>query len=360
MKIILVTGARPDFIKIAPLMNALNRPPAIDPVLVNTGQCDDWRMCGLIFHQLAIPEPDVNLSVDGGSLASQYAAVIMRFESLLMQQRPDCVLVVGSVHRAIACVLIAAKMGIKVIHVEAGLRSFDKSMPEETNRVLTDSLSDLLFCSEQSAIDNLRREGIPDDKICFVGNVIADTLAHNREKSQISKILSALEIGDRPYAVVTVHHSSNLESKALSRVISAMKTIGREMPVIFPMHPRARAQLSVPEMQNNCSCIKFIDPLGYLDFIKLVSSAKAVFTDSGGVQEETTILNIPCLTLQANTDRPCTVEMGSNRIVGTDPDAIVEGYRRSQNSVRKVAKIPPLWDGRAAERIAETIAAVYC
>jgi UDP-N-acetylglucosamine 2-epimerase (non-hydrolysing) len=359
MKIILVTGARPDFVKIAPLINALNRPPAIDPVLVNTGQCDDWRMCGLIFHQLAIPEPDINLSADGGSLASQYAAVIMRFESLLMQQRPDCVLVLGNVHRAIACVLIAAKMSIKVIHVEAGLRSFDKSMPEETNRVLTDSLSDLMFCSEQSAIENLRREGIADSKICFVGNLIADALVRNRERAEASKILSALEIGNSPYAVVTVHHRSNLESKALSGIISAMKIIGREMPVIFPMHPRVRARLSVPEMQSS-SRIKFIDPLGYLDFIKLVSSAKAVVTDSGGVQEETTILNVPCLTLQANTDRPCTVEMGSNRVVGTDPDAIVEGYRRSQNGGRKAAKIPPLWDGRAAERIAETIAAVYC
>jgi UDP-N-acetylglucosamine 2-epimerase (non-hydrolysing) len=360
MKIILVTGARPDFVKVAPLINALNRPPAIDPVLVNTGQCDDWRMCGLIFHQLAIPEPDINLSVDGGSLASQYAAVIMRFESLLMQQLPDCVLVLGNVHRAIACVLIAAKMRIKVIHVEAGLRSFDRSMPEETNRVLTDNLSDLLFCSEQSAIENLRREGVPESKICFVGNLIADTLVRNREKAEASKILSALEIGNSPYAVVTVHHRSNLESTALSRIISAMKIIGREMPVIFPMHPRTRARLSLSEIQSNSSRIKFIDPLGYLDFIKLISSAKVVFTDSGGVQEETTILNVPCLTLQANTDRPCTVEMGSNRIVGTDPADILEGYRSGQNGGRKVAKIPPLWDGRAAERIAETLAAVYC
>jgi UDP-N-acetylglucosamine 2-epimerase (non-hydrolysing) len=361
MKIILVTGARPDFIKIAPLMNALKRPPAIDPVLVNTGQCADWRMCGLIFHQLAIPEPDVNLSVDGGSLASQFAAVMMRFESLILQQHPDCILVVGNVHHAIACVLIAAKMRIKVIHVEAGLRSIDRSMPEETNRILTDSLSDLLFCSEQSAIDNLRREGIPDNKICFVGNVIIDTLLRNRQRTEISKILPALELGNRPYAVITVHHRPNVEdSGALASIISAMKIIGRDMPVVFPMHPDTRKRISAAEMQQNHSNIKFIDPLGYLDFIKLLSSAKVVFTDSGGVQEETTILNVPCLTLQTNTDRPCTVEIGSNLVVGTEPDAIIEAYRHSQNGGRKVAKqTPPLWDGRAAERIAETIATVY-
>jgi UDP-N-acetylglucosamine 2-epimerase (non-hydrolysing) len=360
MKIVLVTGARPDFVKIAPLLDTLNRPSAINPVLVNAGQWDDWRMCGLIFHQLAMPEPDVNLSLEEGSLASQYAAVIERFESLLTEQRPDCILVVGNVHRAIACVLIAAKMGIKVIHVEAGLRSFDRSMPEETNRVLTDSLSDLLFCSEHCAIENLRREGVPENKICFVGNLIADTLIRNKEKAESSKILSALEVESKPYAVVTVHHRSNLDFAALSGIISAMKNVGRDMPVIFPMHPRTRARLSVSEMQRNSSCIKFIDPLGYLDFIKLASSAKVVFTDSGGVQEETTILNVPCLTLQAKTDRPCTVEMGSNRVVGTDPDCIIKGYKSSQNAGRRTNRIPPLWDGKAAERIAQTLAAVYC
>ncbi len=360
MKIILVTGARPDFIKIAPLMNALKRPPAIDPLLVNTGQCADWRMCGLIFHQLSIPEPDVNLSVDGGSIASQFAAVMMRFESLLAQQNPDCVLVIGNVHHAIACVLIAAKMRIKVIHVEAGLRSFDRSMPEETNRILTDSLSDLLFCSEQVAMENLRREGIPERKICLVGNVIADTLLHNREKADISKILPALELSDKPYAVITVHHKPNVENPdAFGGILSAMRTIGRDMPVVFPMHPNVRRRISEAEMRTGGANIRFIDPLGYLDFIKLLSSAKVVFTDSGGVQEETTMLNVPCLTLQENTDRPCTVEIGSNRVVGTDPAAIIEAYRRSQNGGRKIAKTPPLWDGRAAERIAETLAAIY-
>jgi UDP-N-acetylglucosamine 2-epimerase (non-hydrolysing) len=361
MKIILVTGARPDFIKTAPLMNALRRPPAIEPVLVNTGQYADWRMCGLIFHQLSIPEPEINLNVDGGSLASHFAAVMMRFESLLVQQRPDCILVLGNVHHAIACVLIAAKMRIKVIHVEAGLRSLDRSMPEETNRILTDSLSDLLFCSEHSAIENLRREGIPESKICFAGNVIIDTLLHNRKRAETSKILPALELDNIPYAVATVHHRSNVENAdTLKDIISTMKIVGRDMPVVFPMHPEARKGISESEMKDSHHNIRFIDPLGYLDFIRLISSAKVVFTDSGGVQEETTYLNVPCLTLQMNTDRPCTVEMGSNIAVGTDPGAIIEAYRHSQNGGRKIAKTPPLWDGRAAERIAATIATMYC
>jgi UDP-N-acetylglucosamine 2-epimerase (non-hydrolysing) len=360
MKIILVTGARPDFIKIAPLLKALNRIPGINSVLVNTGQWADWRMCGLIFQQLAISAPDINLSIGSGSLASQFASVMMNCESLMLRERPDCVLVVGNVHYAIACVLIAAKMRIKVIHVEAGLRSLDHSMPEDTNRVLTDSVSDLLFCSEQNAVDNLRREGIPDNKICFVGNVIIDTLLRNRQKAEISKILPALELADSPYAVATVHHKPNVDnSKVLSSIISTMKIISRDMPVIFPIHPKTRTQLPESVIRNNNSNIKFIDPLGYLDFIKLISSAKVVLTDSGGVQEETTILNVPCLTLHDNTDRPCTVEMGTNLAVGNNPDAILEAYRESQNGGRKIAKNPPLWDGQSAERIAETIAVVY-
>jgi UDP-N-acetylglucosamine 2-epimerase (non-hydrolysing) len=360
MRIVLIAGTRPDLMKIAPLLRAIERSPGIETVLLHTGQTADWRMNGLIFRQLAIPEPDVNFGVDGGSLASQLAAVMMRFESMVTQMRPDCILVFGNVHRALACVLIAAKLHIKIIHVEAGLRSFNRTMPEEINRILTDSLSDLLFCSETCCLDNLRQEGVPESKMHLVGNVLVDTLLCYRQRAEASKILRALELNPGRYAVATIHHSSNTDDPAtFSRILSALKIIGREMPVVFPIHPRTRAQLPAEVVCRHPE-VRYIDPLGYLDFVKLMSSAGVVLTDSGGIQEETTVLNVQCLTLGKNTDRPCTVEMGSNRVVGTDPDRIIEAYRHCQNGGRKTAKVPPLWDGRASERIAKTIAASCC
>jgi UDP-N-acetylglucosamine 2-epimerase (non-hydrolysing) len=360
MKIMLVAGTRPDFIKIAPLMYALNHPPAMESILVHTGQEKDWRMNGVFFQQLSIPDPDVSLDSDGSSVAARLTTIMLRFEPLLKKHHPDCVIVVGNVHHAIGCVLIAAEMGIKIVHVDAGLRSPDRNIPEEIERILADHLSDLLFCTEQSAIDNLIREGIPKSKIVLAGNVTIDSLWRYWNKARTSKILPALELPDSGYAVLTMHHRPNVrDSSAFSRVISAMRTIGRDMPVVFPMHPRSRERLTVEQMCRDHPMIRFIDPLGYVDFLKLISSAKVVFTDSGGVQEETTVLNVPCLTLRDSTDRPCTEEMGSNYVVGTDPDRIVDVYRHSQNGGRKTAATPPLWDGCASERIANTIAAMY-
>jgi UDP-N-acetylglucosamine 2-epimerase (non-hydrolysing) len=356
MKILLVAGTRPDFVKIAPLMNALNQPPFIESMLVHTGQHSDWRMSGLFFHQLAISDPDENLDIDGSSLAAKLASVVLRFEALLKKHCPDYVLAIGDVKHAIGCVLLAAEMRVKIIHVEAGLRSLERSKFEEIERVITDHLSDLLFCTEQSAVDNLLREGIPESKIFLVGNVIIDTLLRFKNRANASKILSALELMDSGYAVLTMHHNQNIEnSAAFSRIISAMETIGHDMPVVFPMHPKSRRKLSASDLTENHPGVMFIDPLGYSDFLKLISCAKVVFTDSGGVQEETTFLNVPCLTLRDSTDRPCTVEIGSNYVVGSDPDRIVDTYRHCLNGGRKYAIVPSLWDGRASERIRRVI-----
>jgi UDP-N-acetylglucosamine 2-epimerase (non-hydrolysing) len=360
MKIMLVAGTRPDFIKIAPLMHSLNQPPIMEPLLVHTGQHRDWRMNGLLFHQLSLRDPDESLDSDGSSIAARLATIIVRFQKVLAKHHPDCVIVVGNVHNAIACVLLAVEMGIKVIHVDAGLRSPGHKTPEEIDRILADHLSDLLFCSEINGIDNLLREGIPKSKIVFAGNVTIDALTRYGSKACSSRILPALELPENGYAVLTLHHEPHIEdAEAFTRIIEAMRIVGRDMPVVFPMHPRSRARLTAELMRGLHSEIKFIDPLGYLDFVKLISSAKVVFTDSGGVQEETTVLNIPCITLRDSTDRPCTAEMGSNYIAGTDPYRIVDIYRHSQNGGRKKATIPPLWDGRASERIANTIAAMY-
>jgi UDP-N-acetylglucosamine 2-epimerase (non-hydrolysing) len=360
MKIIVVAGARPNFIKIAPLMDALKRHPHMHPVLVHTGQHYDEKMSDLFFRQLEIPEPDVNLGVGSGSHAKQTAEIMARFEPVLLEHRPDCVMVVGDVNSTVACSLAAAKMNVKIMHVEAGLRSFDRSMPEEINRVVTDSISDLLFCSEQSGVDNLRREGISENKIHFVGNVMIDTPLRHKQKAEASQILPALQLSGRNYAVVTLHRPSNVDDPVtLSRIIAVLKSIGRDMPVIFPIHPRTRQHLPAADTETNRSDFRLIDPLGYLDFLKLMASARLVLTDSGGIQEETTVLNVPCLTLRENTERPCTIEMGSNRLVGTDPVRIIEAYEEIRENGVRSARIPPLWDGHAAERIAKIIATSY-
>jgi UDP-N-acetylglucosamine 2-epimerase (non-hydrolysing) len=358
MKLMLVAGTRPDFIKIAPLMDAFHQTASVKPILVYTGQHRDWRMCGLFSRQLGIPDPDENLDIDGSTLSAKLATVVLRFETLLMKHRPDYVLVVGNVKHAIGCVLLAAEMNIRVIHVEAGLRNLECGKYEDVERVITDHLSDLLFCTEKRGVDNLLREGIPQSRIHLVGNVAIDTLRQNRRKANASIILSALELVRQRYSVVTVHHKRNVEDpEAFSRIISAMKIVGRDMPVVFPMHPQSRKRLSLAELNGKCSEIRFVDPLGYHDFIKLIENAKVVFTDSGGVQEETTVLNVPCLTLRNGTDRQCTAEIGTNYVVGTDPDKIVNAYRHCLHGGHKQAKIPSLWDGCASERIAKIIAA---
>jgi len=337
-------------------MDAFRAEPEIEPLLVHTGQHYDEKMSDLFFRQLGIPEPDVNLGVGSGSHAVQTASIMQAFEPVLQQHSPDAVLVVGDVNSAIACGLVAVKLGIKLFHVEAGLRSFDRTMPEEINRILTDAISDLLFCSEKSGVDNLRKEGIPEEKIHLVGNVMIDTLLRHRERAEQSRVLRDLGLADKQYGVVTLHRPSNVDNHAvLQGIFTALLRVSRDLPIVFPIHPRTRERLVASGIQTNGTLIRLIDPLGYLDFLKLTSSASVVLTDSGGVQEETTILGVPCLTLRENTERPVTVEMGTNQLVGVEPGNILEAYRRLQTRPRSSSEAPPLWDGCAAGRIVRII-----
>ena len=359
MKIVTVAGARPNFMKIAPLMDAFRAEPAIDPVLVHTGQHYDEKMSDLFFRELGIPEPDENLGVGSGSHAAQTAQIMTKFEPVLLEHKPDAVLVVGDVNSTIACGLVAVKLGIRLIHVEAGLRSFDRTMPEEINRVLTDAISDLLFCTEPSGVDNLRREGIPDEKVHLVGNLMIDTLLKNRAKAEQSDVLDQLGLSGGGYAALTLHRPSNVDDPAaMERIFDALEVIGRDLPMVFPIHPRTRKNLeqsSLGERARKMKNLQLIDPVGYLDFLKLTSSARLVLTDSGGVQEETTILQVPCLTLRDNTERPVTATEGSNQLVGTRTERILEGYRSVLANGERSGRVPPMWDGHAAGRIVQVL-----
>ena len=359
MKIINIVGARPNFMKIAPLMDVYKTCPEIDPILVHTGQHYDEKMSSLFFDELSIPKPDINLGIGSASHAVQTAEIMKAFEIVVAEQKPDLVIVVGDVNSTIACGLVAVKMGIKLAHVEAGLRSFDRTMPEEINRLLTDSISDLLFCSEQSGVDNLRKEGIPEEKIFLAGNVMIDTLQKNREEAEKSVILDKLRLNGDGFAVMTLHRPANVDnSQVFGQILDALEIIQKDIPIIFPIHPRTKNNLlstalgrRVQEMPG----LRLIDPLGYLDFLKLMSNAYVVLTDSGGIQEETTILKVPCLTLRENTERPVTTEYGSNQLVGIDTEKIISAYEQVANGVNMDYKVPPLWDGRTAERIVEII-----
>ena len=359
MKILNVVGARPNFIKIAPIMAACANFEGVCPVLVHTGQHYDEKMSDLFFRQLGIPKPDFNLGVGGGSHAVNTAETMKAFEPICLAEKPDAVLVVGDVNSTIACGLVAVKLGIKLIHVEAGLRSFDRGMPEEINRVLTDSISDMLFCTEQAGVDNLRKEGVPDEKVHLVGNVMIDTLRRNREKAAQSTILQQLDLSPRGFATLTLHRPSNVDNEVIfGGILDALDVVQRDMPIVFPLHPRTRNNLEtlglggrVKAMRN----LRIVDPLGYLDFMKLLSESRIVLTDSGGIQEETTILQVPCLTLRENTERPVTAEIGSNQIVGTRAASIIAAYRSVMAGDGPPCGTPPLWDGRAAERIVEII-----
>ncbi|MFC1793564.1 non-hydrolyzing UDP-N-acetylglucosamine 2-epimerase [Planctomycetota bacterium] len=355
MKILNVVGARPNFMKIAPLMAEYSRHKNIHATLVHTGQHYDEIMSKLFFSELGIPEPNINLEVGSGSHAVQTAEIMKRFEPVFINDKPDVVVVVGDVNSTIACGLVAVKLGAKLVHVEAGLRSGDRAMPEEINRVLTDSISDLLFCTEQSGVNNLLREGISPKRIHMVGHVMIDTLLKNKEKAKKSNILNLLNLDGDDYAVLTLHRPSNVDDPVIfSRILDALTIIQNDMPVIFPIHPRTRKNLvscSLSKRLEEMPGFRLTDPLGYLDFLKLMSHAKVVLTDSGGIQEETTILHIPCLTLRDNTERPITTELGTNQIVGTNTTAIIQAYKRAVNGAWNKPVIPPLWDGHAAERI---------
>ncbi len=355
MKIINVVGARPNFMKIAPIIEACKASKAIEPLLVHTGQHYDRQMNDLFFHQLDIPEPDINLEVGSATHAVQTAEIMKAFEPIVFDYKPEAVLVVGDVNSTIACGLVTVKLGIKLIHVEAGLRSTDRSMPEEINRLLTDSISDLLFCTEQSGVDNLIREGIPKEKIFLVGNVMIDTLLKNKTKAEASNILDRLNLNGNGYTALTLHRPANVDNPVVfGRILDALEVIQKDMPIIFPIHPRTHRNLAsfhldkrLEELPN----LQLTDPLGYLDFLKLMASARLVLTDSGGIQEETTILKVPCLTLRKNTERPITVEIGSNQVVGTKTENIISTYKKIINGNWREPQIPPLWDGNAAGRI---------
>ncbi len=348
--------------KIAPIMAAYEAHPTIEPLLVHTGQHYDERMSDLFFRQLGIPEPDINLGVGSASHAVQTGEIMKAFEPVVLEHRPDMVLVVGDVNSTIACGMVAVKLGVGLVHVEAGLRSGDRTMPEEINRILTDAISDVLFCTEQSGVDNLLGEGIPDEKIFLVGNVMIDTLLKNKVAADASEILEELGVSEGRYATMTLHRPANVDDPAvLGGILDAMEVIQRDMPVVFPIHPRTRKKLASSDLQRRIegmSQLRLIEPLGYLDFLKLMSAARVVLTDSGGIQEETTILGVPCLTLRENTERPITVEEGTNTIVGTDTQKILSAYRRTIDQPNREAGVPENWDGHAAERIVEKLASM--
>jgi UDP-N-acetylglucosamine 2-epimerase (non-hydrolysing) len=362
LKIVNVVGARPNLPKIAPLIREMRRYSEIESVLVHTGQHYDDALSSIFFRQMGIPAPDVNLEVGSGSHAAQTADVLKRIEPILIEHKPDLVLVVGDVNSTVAVSLAAAKLGIAVAHVEAGLRSLDRSMPEEINRVLTDALAEYLFVTEESAIEHLLKEGRPASSIHFVGNVMIDSLLHFLPIARQSHIGDELRLtlGQtwQRFAVLTLHRPSNVDSMGkLGELLGAVATIAAEVPVMFPVHPRTQQRLTGAGI--NCHPqLRMIQPLGYLDFLCLLSNASLVLTDSGGIQEETTALRVPCLTLRDNTERPVTISKGTNILVGTDPDKIRAAALDILAGKRKTGGIPPLWDGKAAERIVKVLLAL--
>lgn len=361
LKVINVVGARPNFMKVAPIVSAMKaRPAKFQPLVVHTGQHYDAAMSDSFFRDLQLPEPDTHLGVGSGSHAAQTAAVMERFEPVVLQEKPDWVLVVGDVNSTIACALVCVKLGVKVAHVEAGLRSRDRTMPEEINRLLTDQIADLLFTPSPDADANLRAEGIPEERIRFVGNVMIDSLHQNLERAQRSTVKKDLGVAGLDYGVMTLHRPSNVDFHGtFAGILSALETITKSLPVVFPVHPRTRktiADLGLSDRVAAMNNLRVIDPLGYLDFLNLYSGSRLVLTDSGGIQEETTALGIPCLTLRENTERPITVEMGTNVVVGTDPAKIISSATAALNGdARQTAQQPPLWDGHTSERILDAL-----
>ena len=337
----------------------MQRHPEIEPILVHTGQHYDEKLSDIFFRQMDIPAPHINLEVGSGSHAVQTAEVLKRIEPLLIERKPDLVLVVGDVNSTIAVSLAAVKLGIRVAHVEAGLRSFDRTMPEEINRILTDALADDLFVTEEDAIENLLREGRPREAIHFVGNVMIDSLRHFLPLAQHSTIGDELDLKDganwRRFAILTLHRPSNVDySEKLTHLLGAIDSVAKEVPVIFPVHPRTQLKLTQAGISHHAN-VFVVPPVGYLDFLCLLSKATLVLTDSGGIQEETTALGVPCLTLRENTERPITISQGTNLLVGTDPAKIVAAATEILAAKGKTGRIPKLWDGHTAERIVEIL-----
>jgi UDP-N-acetylglucosamine 2-epimerase (non-hydrolysing) len=362
LKVLNVVGARPNFMKVAPIVEAMKRREGeFMPLLLHTGQHYDEGMSDAFFRDLGLPAPDVYLGVGSGSHAAQTAAVMQSFEPVVLSERPDWVVVVGDVNSTLACALVCSKLGVRVAHVEAGLRSRDRTMPEEINRLLTDQLADLLLTPSVDADANLLAEGIPKKRIRFVGNVMIDSLFSQLERAKLSTVREELGVEDKDYATLTLHRPSNVDERdAFSRILDALEQIAERLPIIFPVHPRTRARIAefdFTERIERLKNLRLVEPLGYLDFLCLYSGARLVLTDSGGIQEETTALSIPCLTLRENTERPITVEMGTNQIVGTNTLKITEAAFSALDNPRetKQRRVPPLWDGHTAPRILEAL-----
>jgi UDP-N-acetylglucosamine 2-epimerase (non-hydrolysing) len=359
LKLVLVVGARPNFMKVAPLIKCieahntrLDRASArIEWRLVHTGQHYDERMSKVFFQELGIPEPAVNLAVGSGSHAAQTAHVMLRFEPVLLAERPDWVVVFGDVNSTLACTLVAAKLGVKVAHVEAGLRSFDRSMPEEINRVLTDAISDLLLTPSEDANENLRREGIREDRIRLVGNIMIDSLILYLPAAERSRILDALHLRGKDFIYVTLHRPANVDHPdVLTAIVTELKRLAQQIPIVFPMHPRTVQKLKDLNISlNGASGVKIIEPVGYHDSLRLAKSARLVLTDSGGLQEETTFFRTPCLTLRPNTERPVTITQGSNRL--TSVANLAQDLEAAMQAATRRGSVPAFWDGQAAPRI---------
>ena len=359
MHIIHVIGARPNYMKVAPIYRALEGYPSIKQTLLHTGQHYTPEMSAHFFDDLGMPRPDINLEVGSGSHAEQTARIMQAFEPVLEEQKPDMVLVVGDVNSTIACALTAKKLHIKVLHVEAGLRSFDMKMPEEINRVLTDRISDYLFTTEASGNANLKAEGVADEQVFFVGNCMIDSLVEHMEKAKQSDVLTRLGQKEGEYLLVTIHRPSNVDSEAdLARTVETLMQAAERAPVLAPLHPRSTGRLEATGLGAKLEVnprITTTGPLGYLDFLRCQMGARAILTDSGGIQEESTYLGVPCLTMRENTERPVTISDGSNQLIGVETGAIINALDALLKEPARSERKPPLWDGKASERIAEIL-----
>jgi len=360
-KVVLVVGARPNFMKASPVYTELGKYNEMEPYLIHTGQHYDENLSKVFFDDLKLPQPHFYLGVGSGTHSEQTAGIMCEFEKILLREDPHLVMVVGDVNSTLACALTAAKYRCNnsqyrplIAHVEAGLRSFDWRMPEEINRRLTDSLSDLLFTTEPVAQDNLLNEGVDSDKIFHVGNVMIDSLLKFKETAAKSDILKRLKLREKEYAVLTLHRPANVDNLSdIRRILNGLKEISKKIAVILPIHPRTRKMFDTYKIKVDF--IKIIEPLGYLDFLKLMTDARFMLTDSGGIQEETTVLGIPCLTLRENTERPVTVTVGTNTVVGKDPDMLLEETEKILSGEYKKGGIPEFWEGKAAQRICKIV-----
>lgn len=357
--IMTVVAARPNFMKVAPLIREMRRFPELCPTLIHTGQHYDAEMSSGFFADLDLPVPDAELGVGSGTHAEQTARVMLKFEQVLAGARPDLVVVVGDVNSTLACSLTAVKMGVPVAHIEAGLRSRDRTMPEEINRLVTDAVADLLFAPSQDAVDNLLAEGTEPAKVHLVGNIMIDTMLHHRDRAARSMVLAAMNLQPSSYGVLTLHRPVNVDDREpLIALIAVLQEVTRDLPVVFPMHPRTAKMIEQWGLGPQLAALgglRVCPPLGYLDFLGLMMQARFVLTDSGGIQEETTVLGIPCLTLRETTERPVTVTHGTNIVVGRDIHRILKEVKRILNGEGKTGTVPALWDGKTAQRICRII-----